>query len=89
MTGIGIAAADVAPDIVDVRGRRTQVLRPGDGDPLLYLHSATGETWWTEFDEALANAGFDVIHPAHPGFEGSEGLAEIEDIHDLAFHTLD
>jgi len=89
VTGIGIAAADVAPDIVDVRGRRTQVLRPGDGDPLLYLHSATGETWWTEFDEALANAGFDVIHPAHPGFEGSEGLAEIEDIHDLTFHTLD
>jgi pimeloyl-ACP methyl ester carboxylesterase len=65
------------------------VLRKGSGDPLLYLHSATGETWWTDFDEALAGGGFDVIHPAHPGFEGSEGLAEIEDIADLTFHTLD
>jgi pimeloyl-ACP methyl ester carboxylesterase len=89
MNGLGTAAADVAPGFVDVRGRRTQVLRRGAGDAVLYLHSATGETWWTDFDEALVAGGFDVIHPAHPGFEGSEGLAEIEDIHDLAFHTLD
>jgi pimeloyl-ACP methyl ester carboxylesterase len=89
VNGVGTAAAEVAPAIVDVRGRRTQVLRKGEGEPLLYLHSATGETWWTEFDEALANGGLDVIHPAHPGYEGSEGMAEIEDVHDLAFHTLD
>jgi pimeloyl-ACP methyl ester carboxylesterase len=88
MNGVG-TAPDVAPAIVDVRGRQTQVLRKGPGDPILYLHSATGETWWTDFDEALATDGFDVIHPAHPGYEGSEGLAEIEDVHDLAFHTLD
>ena len=74
---------------LDVRGRKTQVLRKGSGDHVLYLHSATGETWWTELDEALVAGGFDLIHPAHPGFEGSEGLAEMEDVHDLAFHTLD
>ena len=89
MNGIGTAAAEVAPEIVDVRGRPTQVLRKGSGDPVLYLHSATGETWWTDFDESLSNDHFDVIHPAHPGYEGSQGLAEIEDVHDLAFHTLD
>jgi pimeloyl-ACP methyl ester carboxylesterase len=89
VNGVGTASTEVAPEIVDVRGRRTQVLRKGNGNPVLYLHSATGETWWTDFDEALAGAGFDVIHPAHPGFESSEGLAEIEDVHDLAFHTLD
>jgi pimeloyl-ACP methyl ester carboxylesterase len=89
MNGVGTAAADVAPAIVDVRGRGTQVLRKGTGDPVLYLHSATGETWWTDFDEALSADGFDVIHPAHPGYESSEGLAEMEDVHDLAFHTLD
>lgn len=80
--------ADVKPAFVDVRGRRTQVLRKGHGRPLLYLHSATGETWWTDLDEDLSR-DFDVIHPAHVGFEGSEGLAEIDDILDLAFHTLD
>jgi pimeloyl-ACP methyl ester carboxylesterase len=85
----GVGTAEVAPEIVDVRGRRTSVLRRGEGDPLLYLHSATGETWWTDFDELLATAGFDVVHPAHPGYENSEGLADIDDIHDLAFHTLD
>lgn len=89
MSAIGPqAAVEVEPAFVEVRGRRTQLLRKGAGDPVLYLHSAVGETWWTELDEALA-ASFDVIHPAHPGFEGSEGLADIDDIHDLAFHTLD
>lgn len=82
------AAADVAPTTVDVRGRHTEVLRKGAGRPVVYLHSATGETWWTELDEDLAR-DFDVVHPAHPGFEGSEGLAEIDDILDMAFHTLD
>ncbi len=43
----GVGTTEVAPDVVDVRGRRTQVVRKGSGDPLLYLHSATGETWWT------------------------------------------
>ena len=89
MNGPGTAMTEVAAEFVDVRGRRTQVLQRGAGDPVLYLHSATGETWWTELDEALANGGFEVLHPAHPGYEGSEGLAEIEDVHDLAFHTLD
>jgi pimeloyl-ACP methyl ester carboxylesterase len=89
VNGLGTAAADVAPAMVDVRGRGTQVLRKGAGDPVLYLHAATGETWWNEFDEALVGAGFDVVHPAHPGYDASEGLADIDDVHDLAFHTLD
>ena len=89
MNGTGTTAAEVAPEMVEVRGRRTQVLRRGEGPAVLYLHSATGETWWTDLDEALASSGFEVVHPAHPGYESSEGLAEIDDIHDLAFHTLD
>jgi pimeloyl-ACP methyl ester carboxylesterase len=81
-------SSDVTPVKVDVRGRSTFLLRRGAGPPLVYLHSATGETWWTDLDETLA-ASFDVIHPALPGYESSEGLAEIDDIHDLAFHCLD
>ncbi|MGH2728825.1 MAG: alpha/beta fold hydrolase [Actinomycetota bacterium] len=88
MNGIG-TTTDVAPEFVDVRGRRTQVMRKGEGPPVVYLHSATGETYWTDLDAAIVDAGFTVFHPAHPGYEGSEGLADIEDIHDLAFHTLD
>lgn len=81
-------SSDVAPVKVDVRGRSTFLLRRGSGPPLVYLHSATGETWWTDLDESLS-ASFDVIHPALPGFESSEGLAEMDDVHDLAFHVLD
>jgi pimeloyl-ACP methyl ester carboxylesterase len=88
VNGVG-TTADVAPDFVEVRGRRTQLLRKGVGPPVLYLHSASGETYWTDFDAMLVDAGFEVLHPAHPGFDASEGLADIEDIHDLAFHTLD
>jgi pimeloyl-ACP methyl ester carboxylesterase len=83
-----VKPSDVTPEKVDVRGRSTFVLRRGSGPPLVYLHSATGETWWTDLDEALATS-FDVVHPALPGYESSEGLAEIDDIHDLAFHVLD
>lgn len=89
MNGTGTTTSDVAPDVVDVRGRSTQILRKGAGDPVLYLHSGNGETWWTELDEALVDGGFDVVHPAHPGYEGSEGLVDIDDIADLTFHTLD
>lgn len=73
---------------VEVRGRRTQLLSGGQGPPLLYLHSAAGETEWTRWHDALAQQ-FTVYAPAHPGFALSEGLDEIDDIHDMAWHTID
>lgn len=73
---------------VDVRGKRTQLLSGGQGPPLLYLHSAAGETEWTRWHAALAEQ-FTVYAPAHPGFALSEGLDAIDDIHDMAWHTID
>ncbi|SRR5579885_664964 len=73
---------------VDVRGRKTQVLTGGQGPPLLYLHSAAGETDWTRWHEALAEQ-FTVYAPAQPGFALSEGLDQIDDIHDMAWHCID
>ncbi len=73
---------------VDVRGRRTQLMTGGQGPPLLYLHSAAGETEWTRWHDALAQQ-FKVYAPAHPGFALSEGLEEIDDIHDMAWHCVD
>ena len=75
-------------DFVNVRGRKTQVMVGGQGPPLLYLHSAAGETDWTPWHDALG-VQFTVYAPAHPGFALSEGLEEIDDIHDLAWHTVD
>ncbi|HTU16524.1 MAG TPA: alpha/beta hydrolase [Gemmataceae bacterium] len=73
---------------VDVRGKKTQLTIGGQGPPLLYLHSAAGETDWTRWHDALAQQ-LTVYAPAHPGFALSEGLEEIDDIHDMAWHCVD
>src|SRR5690349_3092299 len=75
-------------EFIDVRGSRIQVLQGGEGDPLLYLHSGGGETFWLPFHEGLAK-NFSVIAPVHPGFDQSEGINRIQDIEDLAFHYLE
>jgi len=74
--------------MIDVAGKRTQVLVGGEGPPLLYLHSAGSETFWLPFHQGLAQH-FTVYAPAHPGFAESEGLEEIDTIEDLVFHYWD
>lgn len=63
-------------------------MEAGEGEPLLYLHSAYGENFWTGFHAKLA-ATFRVIAPAHPGFGLSEGIEEISSMEDMVFHYLD
>jgi pimeloyl-ACP methyl ester carboxylesterase len=75
-------------EVVDVGGRRTQVAVGGDGPPLLYLHSAGGESIvWMELLTGLA-ADHTVHAPLQPGFFESEGLDEIRDVEDLTYHYL-
>jgi pimeloyl-ACP methyl ester carboxylesterase len=73
---------------LDVAGKKTQLTIGGDGPPLLYLHSASGETEWMPFHELLAKH-FTVYLPAHPGFAESKGLEEVRDIYDYAWHYAD
>jgi pimeloyl-ACP methyl ester carboxylesterase len=73
---------------LNIRGKKTQLMVGGQGPPLLYLHSAAGETEWMRWHDALAQ-GHRVYAPAHPGFALSEGLEEIDDIHDMAWHYVD
>lgn len=73
---------------LDVAGKKTQLMRGGEGPPLVYLHSAGGETDWMPFHDALARH-FTVYAPAHPGFALSEGLDQIDDIHDMVWHYVD
>ncbi len=74
--------------VVDVAGRRTQLLRGGKGAPLVYLHSVIGETNWLPFHQALSR-DFDLIAPAHPGFALSAGGGGLEEIEDVVLHYLD
>jgi pimeloyl-ACP methyl ester carboxylesterase len=73
---------------IDVAGKKTQLTVGGDGPPLLYLHSASGETEWMPFHAELAKH-FTVYLPAHPGFADSKGLEQTRDIYDLAWHYVD
>jgi pimeloyl-ACP methyl ester carboxylesterase len=73
---------------LDVAGKKTQLTIGGDGPPLLYLHSASGETEWMPFHELLAQH-FTVYLPAHPGFAESKGLEEVRDIYDYAWQYAD
>jgi pimeloyl-ACP methyl ester carboxylesterase len=71
-----------------IAGKKTQLTIGGSGPPLLYLHSAAGETEWMPFHEQLAQH-FTVYLPAHPGFADSKGLEEVRDIYDYAWHYVD
>jgi pimeloyl-ACP methyl ester carboxylesterase len=72
----------------EVAGRRVQVATGGEGPPLLYLHSAAGESaLWLDLLNGLAEER--TVHaPLHPGYSESEGIETIRDIEDLAFHYL-
>lgn len=72
---------------VDTPNGKIQVFRGGSGPPLVYLHSAGGETVLA-FLEDLAQ-DHDVVVPVFPGFGESEGLEHIDTMEDAVFHLLD
>jgi pimeloyl-ACP methyl ester carboxylesterase len=79
----------VSSELLEIAGRRTQVLTEGDGPPLLYLHSAAAESAvWMDLLNGLAER-LTVHAPLHPGFFDSEGLETVRDVEDLVFHYLD
>lgn len=78
--------------MVDVRGKKVEVLESGSGEPVLYLHDMwdlhTAQGSMFPFHEQLA-AKFKLLAPAHPGCGESDSIKSIADIDDLAFHYLD
>src|SRR5919201_2892140 len=82
------APIEGASERLEVRGGSIQILRGGEGPPLLFLHAAGGAGAWDPFHGLLARR-FDVIAPDHPGFGGSDDQHEVEGIHDLVYHYLD
>src|SRR5580658_11138679 len=80
-------AADYSTSAVTVRGCRIRLMRGGSGDPLLYLHGASGAAW-LPFLQTLTKH-FDVIAPEHPGFGESDTPDWLDNIHDLAYFYLD
>lgn len=69
-------------------GIAVSVQRSGDGQPVVFLHSAAGLSEGDPFVAALAER-HDVISPVHPGFEDLDHLDAIRDVHDLALYYDD
>ena len=80
-------AADYSTTAVTVGGCRIRLMRGGSGEPLLYLHGASGANWLPFLQKLAKN--FDVIAPEHPGFGESDSPAWLDNIHDLAYFYLD
>ena len=66
----------------------TNVVKSGQGEPLLYLHGAFGYEGWPTFLERLSER-FTVYAPIHPGFGETDGIDQIEDILDLTLYHYD
>src|SRR5438477_255650 len=73
---------------IEVDGCRLNLRRGGSGEPLLYLHGASGAPAVLPFMEKLAQR-FDVLVPEHPGFGASDEPGWLENMHDLAYFYLD
>jgi pimeloyl-ACP methyl ester carboxylesterase len=73
---------------IEVDGCKVNLRRGGSGEPLLFLHGASGAPAIMPFMEKLA-ARFDVLVPEHPGYGLSEEPEWLDNIHDEAYFYLD
>lgn len=71
-----------------VRDIAVRLLRNGKGEPLMFLHGASGFPGWLPFFEKLA-ARYDVFVPEHPGFGTSDNPPWIRNVPDVAMYYLD
>jgi pimeloyl-ACP methyl ester carboxylesterase len=77
-----------AQSFIEVDGCRVNLRRGGRGEPLLFLHGASGAPVILPFMEKLAER-FDVLVPEHPGYGQSDEPEWLDNIHDLAYFYLD
>jgi pimeloyl-ACP methyl ester carboxylesterase len=81
--------ATLSEEFLETDVGKVQLFRGGQGDPVVYLHSAAGEMAAPPLAlEELANDHM-VVAPVFPGFGESEGLEHIDDMEDAVFHLLD
>ena len=65
-----------------------EVLRDGQGPPLVYLHGAIGQKGWAPFLGRLAQ-NFTVYAPYLPGYGNSTGLEHLDDVTDLTLYQFE
>ena len=68
---------------VTVGGAKIEILKGGQGRPLVALHSIEGNLGWLPYHQELARH-FTVYVPTHPGFAGSQRPSGLESFVDLS-----
>lgn len=82
------AATEWRTEQVDARGVTLELLRGGQGDPLLVLHDQEYLNMSWPYLDTLAER-FSVIVPSHPGFGQSSLPDNFDSIDDVAYAYLD
>jgi pimeloyl-ACP methyl ester carboxylesterase len=78
--------------IIEINGRKVEILENGDGAALVYLHGfadvhSVKESWLPFHEQLAKNAR--VIAPAHPGCAQTDENNDIDAIDDVVFHYLE
>ena len=80
--------ADCLETTFDLRGSKLHLRRGGSGEPLLFLHGASGFPGWGEAFQTLSES-FDVLAPDHLSYGLSDQPDWLDDMNDLAMSYLD
>jgi len=73
---------------IKVRDTAVHLRRGGDGDPMLFLHGASGVAGWIPSFEALSER-YDLLVPDHPTYGLSDEPDWLDGMDDLAMFYLD
>ena len=75
-------------EMMEVNDCAVEVLRGGEGEPMVFLHGAGGASAWAPYMAALAER-YDLYVPSHPGYGRSDTPDWLDGISDLAYFYLD
>ena len=80
--------ADCTETKIDVRGTGIHLRRGGSGEPMLFLHGASGVAGWIPTFQALSETQ-DLMVPDHPTYGLSDEPDWLDSMDDLAMFYLD